>query len=80
MRLGSTLTRSSKLKKGGRPKADTEDLVVVALRTAEFACGLPALKQIAIATQKPRQTLYDTTKKSGKIVECAPVGGYQLSA
>jgi len=67
--------------KGGRPRSDTEERIVLALRTAEAACGLPGLKikQIVIATQRARQTVYDAIKRSDKIVRCATISGYQLS-
>jgi regulatory protein RepA len=70
-------------KKAGRPPGDTEDKILVALRTAECVAKLPglAVAQIQTVTGCSKRTIYAWLKKMtpSRIMRCIPIKGYQLS-
>jgi RecA-family ATPase len=68
--------------KGGRPKSDANEKVIIALRTAELYGQLPGLKvgQIVTAAGIPRRTVYRAISElNGRVLKCVLVKGFQLS-
>jgi RecA-family ATPase len=64
--------------KGGRPKSDANEKVIIALRTAELYGELPGLKVTAAGI--PRRTVYRAiTELNGRVIKCGLIKGFQLS-
>jgi len=72
-----------KANKGGRPKSDADEKIIVALRVAECVAALPGLTagQITATAEIPRRTFYNAIKRlmPARVAKCAAINGYQLS-